>query len=38
MAGRRMLAGDRWEQASDLDEVVVGAATAREIRWTQNAE
>jgi hypothetical protein len=38
MAGRRMLAPDRWQQASSLDEVVVGAATAREIRWLQNAE
>jgi len=38
MAGRRMLARDRWEQVSNLDEVVVGAATALEIRWRQNAE
>ena len=38
MAGRRMLAGDRWEQVSSLDEVVVGAATAQEIRWRHNAE
>jgi hypothetical protein len=38
MAGRRMLASDRWEQTSSLDEVVVGAATAQEIRWPQNAE
>jgi hypothetical protein len=38
MAGRRMLASDRWEQASSLDEVVVGAATAQEIRWRQHAE
>ena len=38
MAGRRMLASDRWEQASSLDEVVVGAATAQEIRWPQHAE
>lgn len=33
MAGRRMLAADRWEQATDLDEVVIGEATALEIRW-----
>jgi hypothetical protein len=33
MAGRRMLAPDRWEQASSLDEVVIGAGTAKEIRW-----
>jgi hypothetical protein len=38
MAGRRMLASDRWEQVSSLDAVVVGAATALEIRWRQNAE
>jgi len=38
MAGRRMLASDRWEQASSLDEIVVGAATALEIRWRQNGE
>jgi hypothetical protein len=35
MAGRRMLAPDRWQQASSLDEVVIGPATAREIRWAQ---
>jgi hypothetical protein len=33
MAGRRMLSPNRWQQASSLDEVVVGAATALEIRW-----
>jgi hypothetical protein len=38
MAGRRMLAADRWQQVAGLDEVVVGAATALEIRWLQNAE
>jgi hypothetical protein len=38
MAGRRMLASGRWEQVSSLDEVVVGAATALEIRWPKNAE
>jgi hypothetical protein len=38
MAGRRMLASDRWEQVSSLDQVVVGTATALEIRWPQNAD
>ena len=38
MAGRRMLTSDRWEQVSSLDEVVVGAATAQEIRWPQNVQ
>jgi hypothetical protein len=38
MAGRRMLASGRWEQVSSLEEVVVGPATAQEIRWRQNAE
>jgi hypothetical protein len=33
MAGRRMLSADRWQQAESLDEVVIGAATAAEIRW-----
>jgi hypothetical protein len=33
MAGRRMLSADRWQQAESLDEVVIGPATAREIRW-----
>ncbi len=33
MAGRRMLAADRWEQPESLDEVVIGAASAAEIRW-----
>jgi hypothetical protein len=33
MAGRRMLSATRWVQAEDLDEVVVGPATAFEIRW-----
>lgn len=37
MAGRRMLAPDRWEQASSLDEVVIGPVTALEIRWPQHA-
>ena len=38
MAGRRMLSPDRWQQPSSLNEVVLGAATALEIRWLQNAE
>jgi hypothetical protein len=33
MAGRRILAPNRWEQVSDLDQVVLGTATAAEIRW-----
>jgi len=37
MAGRRMLAPDKWQQAAGLDEVVVGPVTALEIRWTQHA-
>jgi hypothetical protein len=37
MAGRRLLAADRWQQASSLDEVVVGSATAQEIRWVGRA-
>jgi hypothetical protein len=36
MAGRRMLAPDHWEQVASLDEVVVGPATALEIRWTDH--
>jgi len=35
MAGRRMLSATRWQQASGLDEVVIGPATAMEIRWPQ---
>lgn len=38
MAGRRMLAPDKWQQAQSLDEVVIGAATALEIRWPQHAQ
>jgi hypothetical protein len=34
MAGRRVVAADRWEQVPDLDQVVLGPATAAEIRWT----
>jgi hypothetical protein len=37
MAGRRMIAPDKWQQAPSLDEVVIGAATALEIRWPQHA-
>src|SRR5882724_7489137 len=37
MAGRRMLAPDKWQQALSLDEVVIGAVTALEIRWPQHA-
>lgn len=37
MAGRRMLAPDRWQQAASLDEVVIGPLTALEIRWPQHA-
>ena len=33
MAGRRMLSATRWQQADSLDEVVLGPATALEIRW-----
>ena len=36
MAGRRVLAADRWEQATSLDDVVIGPATASEIRWPQS--
>lgn len=36
MAGRRMLSANRWEEPGGLDEVVVGAATAREIRWLKS--
>ncbi|HWJ34808.1 MAG TPA: hypothetical protein VNR70_06060 [Steroidobacteraceae bacterium] len=38
MAGRRMLAVNRWQQAFSLDEVVIGAATSLEIRWSHNAQ
>ncbi len=33
MAGRRMISPTRWEQPAGLDEVVIGPATALEIRW-----
>jgi hypothetical protein len=35
MAGRRIVAPDRWEQVSSLDQVVMGNATAAEIRWVR---
>jgi hypothetical protein len=37
MAGRRMLSVDRWQQAANLDEVLIGPATALEIRWPEHA-
>jgi hypothetical protein len=33
MAGRLMLRADRWQQAADLDQALIGPATALEIRW-----
>jgi hypothetical protein len=33
MAGRRMLSAEQWQQAANLDEVLIGPATALEIRW-----
>jgi hypothetical protein len=33
MAGRRMLSAELWQQAANLDEVLIGSATALEIRW-----
>lgn len=33
MAGRRMLSPDRWVEPLSLDEVVIGPASALEIRW-----
>jgi hypothetical protein len=33
MAGRRVLSPDRWQQPESLDEVVIGPASALEIRW-----
>lgn len=38
MAGRRMLAPDKWQQAANLDQVVIGPATALEIRWLQHRQ
>jgi hypothetical protein len=37
MAGRVMLSATRWEEPDDLDQVVVGPATALEIRWLHGA-
>jgi hypothetical protein len=36
MAGRRMLSVDRWQQAANLGEVLIGPATALEIRWPEH--
>jgi hypothetical protein len=33
MAGRRMISATSWEQPASLDEVLIGPATARQIRW-----
>jgi hypothetical protein len=38
MAGRRMLSPVRWEQPNSLNQVVIGPATALEIRWPQHAD
>ena len=38
MAGRRMLSPDRWEQPDSLNQVLIGPATALEIRWPQRAQ
>ena len=35
MAGRRMISATSWEQPASLDEVLIGPATARQIRWIQ---
>jgi hypothetical protein len=37
MAGRRALAPDQSQQPASLEEVVIGPATALEIRWPQHA-
>jgi hypothetical protein len=37
MAGRKMLSAHRWQQAESLDEVLIGRATALEIRWHSRA-
>jgi hypothetical protein len=37
MAGRRVLAPDKWDMPMSLDDVVIGTATALEIRWPQHA-
>jgi hypothetical protein len=33
MAGRRVIAPGKWQQATSLDEVVIGPVSALEIRW-----
>jgi hypothetical protein len=33
MAGRRMISATSWEQPASLDDVLIGPATARQIRW-----
>jgi hypothetical protein len=33
MAGRLMQSADHWQQAANLDQVLIGPATALEIRW-----
>jgi hypothetical protein len=38
MAGRRMVSATLWVQARSLDEVVIGAPTALEIRWPRSAD
>ncbi len=35
MAGRRMLSSASWQQPSGLEEVLIGPATALEIRWSK---
>ena len=37
MAGRRMVSANKWVQATGLQEVVIGPATAAEIRWPEHA-
>jgi hypothetical protein len=37
MAGRRVLTPGQSEQPESLEEVVIGRATALEIRWPQHA-
>jgi hypothetical protein len=37
MGGRRMISRTQWEQPATLSEVVIGAATALEIRWPAHA-
>lgn len=37
MGGRRVLSKTQWEQPADLGEVLIGAATALEIRWPVHA-